>query len=143
MPALRLLPLALLLALAGLALAGCDSSGDSRDIAETDATGTVLDDDPDDWQPRCSEAPTTFCANPAYPNPVPSSGTVTLEFSTPVEQRVEVRIGDGRLTSRVFEAGLHRLAVEVSPFALGFVGVTLDPAEQGDEIEGDLRIVED
>lgn len=132
----------LALALCALLLSACDSGTTSRSIAETDAQGNVLNDDPDDWQPRCAAEPEAFCANPIYPNPVPASGSVTLEFNNPVAQNVEVRVNEGRFVSRRFEAGPQTLAIPVSGFSLGFVQVEIDPADQGRQIEGDLRVVE-
>ena len=120
----------------------CDATSGARQIAETDADGNVLRDDPDDWQPRCADRPTAFCANPAYPNPVTPSGTVTLEFHNPVAQRVEIRIGEGRYADQVFPAGLQALQVEVGRFSLGYIEVEIEPAEQGNQIEGDLRIIQ-
>lgn len=129
----------LLLALA-LSVAACDSSSASRSIARTDASGTIIEDDAGDWQPRCAQPPAGFCARPAFPNPVPADGAVTLVFHNPVRQSVEVRLGEGVFVSEPFAAGLQTVTVPVADFALGFVEVEIEPAEQGDQISGDLLI---
>jgi hypothetical protein len=62
---------------------GCEKSIDSEEdnldddfppfegIVKTDSLGFIIEDDPDDWQPRCDSAITQFlCPRPAYPNPM-------------------------------------------------------------------------
>ncbi len=95
----------------GLALFSCSDKGTNPielfywGITVTDETGEVLSVDPDDW--GCSEPvvqppdtttpqgnlPTSYCFDPAYPNPC--KDVTRLRFAVPVRSQVIITVSDG------------------------------------------------
>ena len=62
-------------------------------IAETDEFNLILNDDPDDWQPRCvSGLSGNYCMLPAFPNPTDS--VITFLFYLNHSAEVSVNIFD-------------------------------------------------
>lgn len=81
--------------LLALGMAGCDSANDDgfSGIARTTIEGRILDDDPDDWQPRCgslADMTEVVCGVPAFPNP--TSGPITIRYSLSRDAQVRIYV---------------------------------------------------
>jgi hypothetical protein len=60
-------------------------------IAETDDYNLILNDDSDDWQPRCrSGISGIYCMLPAFPNPTDSVITFVFYLNHPAEVSVNI-----------------------------------------------------
>jgi len=60
-------------------------------ISETDEYNLVLNDDPDDWQPRCTSGISgNYCMLPAFPNPTDSVITFLFYLNQPAEVSIEI-----------------------------------------------------
>lgn len=109
------------------AISCSDSSTDFRTgefagITQTDLTGAILSNDPDDWgcmdtvfnqvtdtTPR-SVVPSHLCFEPAYPNPTVDG--INIRFLLPVTLQIRLWVTDGRgftlqLSNNTFEPGSY------------------------------------
>lgn len=77
----------------------CPESWRVTNIARTDNEGNLLEDDPEDWQPRCEGRhgvgeSTYLCSSPAYPNP--TSEGCTIPYGVGIAGKFTLTILDRR-----------------------------------------------
>ncbi len=87
-------------------------------IVKTDSQGDILEEDPEDWQPRCTaQSKPPLCVKPAYPNP--TAERTTLEWTINETLLVELSVSimpDGTnrvLVNEVLSPGDYRLVWDV------------------------------
>ena len=86
---------------------GIDFSG----ISETDEYNLLINDDSDDWRPRCSSSLSgSYCMLPAFPNPTDSVITFLFYLNHPADVSVNI-----------YDYPNHQIAeIEPANYPLGF-----------------------
>jgi len=117
-------------------------------IVETDSQGTILEDDPDDWQPRCSaQSNAPLCLKPAYPNP--TGAITTLEWTMNDTFMVEFSVSNMPDSTIVFllkdtlKPGNYQLLWDAGGLPDGIYRISINAMNNGvthTETYGDVRI---
>ena len=115
-------------------------------ITRTDENGNILQDDPDDWQPRRNMID-PLSVGPAYPNPF--NNITTINFNT--GRRMNVRITVNATPSQVvkilvdqsFHTGMYQYQLDMTDYDPGMYRVYFTAKDQEDNIYtsyGDVQL---
>ncbi len=114
-------------------------------IAKTDDQANLIEDDPDDWQPRCG-APAPFCARPAYPNPTQGSTSIHFALSSGIPVKIVIHSPFNRIVRTLidtsFSPGTYNVAWDLRNDAGELLpsGIYRVYIEAGIQTHGDIQI---